>query len=69
MAKHCYGLTNAFMLSVTRAIEARSTVELAAIGIGHNVGRYYRNAITIRDVRTLAKTLMTQLADVFAHQR
>ena len=35
-------------------IETRSPVELIAIGIGHNVTRYYRRAVTMVDARSLA---------------
>jgi len=47
-------------------IEDRDIVELVAIGIGHDVTRYYRHAVTIRDVDDLARTVADQLADLFA---
>ena len=46
-------------------IETRSPVELVAIGIGHDVTRYYRNAVTIVDAEQLGGTVMEQLADLF----
>ena len=46
-------------------IENRSPVELIAIGIGHDVTRYYRNAVTIVDAEQLGGTVMEQLADLF----
>ncbi|MDA1309241.1 MAG: cobaltochelatase subunit CobT, partial [Proteobacteria bacterium] len=46
-------------------IENRSPVELAAIGIGHDVTRYYRRAVTIVDAEQLGGTMMNQLADLF----
>jgi len=46
-------------------IETRSNVELVAIGIGHDVTRYYRRAVTIVDVEQLGGTMMEQLADLF----
>jgi len=46
-------------------IEARSPVQLIAIGIGHDVTRYYRNAVTIVDVEQLAGAMVEQLADLF----
>ena len=49
-------------------IEARSPVELTAIGIGHDVTRYYRRAITIHDVETLGEAMMDQLAELFAEE-
>jgi cobaltochelatase CobT len=50
---------------VIEYIETRSNVELAAIGIGHDVTRYYRRAVTIVDVEQLGGTMMEQLADLF----
>lgn len=46
-------------------IETRSPVELVAIGIGHDVTRYYRNAVTLVDAEQLGGTVMEQLADLF----
>ncbi|MCW3848159.1 cobaltochelatase subunit CobT [Sphingomonas sp. LB-2] len=46
-------------------IEARSPVELVAIGIGHDVTRYYQRAVTIMDVEQLAGTMIEQLASLF----
>ncbi|MBE88371.1 MAG: cobaltochelatase subunit CobT [Rhodospirillaceae bacterium] len=50
---------------VIEYIEQCSPVELAAIGIGHDVTRYYRRAVTIVDVDQLGGTMMDQLADLF----
>ena len=46
-------------------IEGRSPVELVAIGIGHDVTRYYERAVTIMDVDQLAGTMIEQLAGLF----
>ncbi|WP_404336997.1 cobaltochelatase subunit CobT [Sphingomonas sp. MMS12-HWE2-04] len=46
-------------------IESRSPVELAAIGIGHDVTRYYQRAVTIMDAEQLAGTMVEQLAALF----
>ncbi len=46
-------------------IETRSPVELLAIGIGHDVTRYYRRAVTIVDVEQLGGTMMENLAELF----
>ena len=46
-------------------IENRSPVELAAIGIGHDVTRYYRRAVTIMDAEQLGGALIEQLASLF----
>lgn len=46
-------------------IENRSPVELVAIGIGHDVTRYYKRAVTIVDAEQLGGTMMDQLTDLF----
>lgn len=50
---------------VIAEIEDRSPVELLAIGIGHDVTRYYRRAVTIVDADELAGAMTDQLADLF----
>jgi cobaltochelatase CobT len=50
---------------VIEFVETRSEIELVAIGIGHDVTRYYRRAVTIVDVEQLGGTMMEQLADLF----
>lgn len=51
--------------SVIEEIETRSPVELIAIGIGHDVTRYYRRAVTIVDAEELAGAITDQLAALF----
>ena len=46
-------------------IEKRSPVQLMAIGIGHDVTRYYSRAVTIVDVEQLGGTMMEKLAEMF----
>ncbi|RVT92894.1 cobaltochelatase subunit CobT [Sphingomonas crocodyli] len=46
-------------------IENKSPVELVAIGIGHDVTRYYQKAVTIMDVEQLGGTMVEQLAALF----
>ena len=46
-------------------IETRSSVELVAIGIGHDVTRYYRRAVTLVDAEQLGGTVLEQLASLF----
>jgi cobaltochelatase CobT len=46
-------------------IETKSPVELLAIGIGHDVTRYYRRAVTITDVEQLGGAVVGQLTDLF----
>ena len=50
---------------VIREIEGRDAVELIAIGIGHDVTRYYRRAVTIVDAEELGGTVMKKLAELF----
>ncbi len=52
--------------SVIEAIETRSPVELIAIGIGHDVTRYYRRAVTIVDAEELGGAMTEKLAELFA---
>jgi len=50
---------------VIKEIETRSPVELIAIGIGHDVTRYYRRAVTITDAEELAGAMTDKLAELF----
>jgi cobaltochelatase CobT len=50
---------------VIQEIETRSPVELLAIGIGHDVTRYYRRAVTVTDAEELAGVMTEKLAELF----
>jgi cobaltochelatase CobT len=50
---------------VIEEIETRSPVELIAIGIGHDVARYYRRAVTIVDAEELGGAMTEKLAELF----
>jgi cobaltochelatase CobT len=50
---------------VIAMVERRKAVELIAIGIGHDVTRYYQRAVTITDVEQLAGAITEQLASLF----
>jgi cobaltochelatase CobT len=54
---------------VIEEIEERSSVELTAIGIGHDVTRYYRKAVTIVDAEQLGGAMTDQLTSLFAEER
>ncbi|MER8760782.1 MULTISPECIES: cobaltochelatase subunit CobT [unclassified Mesorhizobium] len=54
--------------AIIELIETRSPVELLAIGIGHDVTRYYRRAVTIVDAEELAGAMTEQLASLFAEE-
>ena len=51
---------------VINNIENNNNVELIAIGIGHDVSRYYTKAITIMDVDQLGEVLLNQLSTIFS---
>ena len=53
---------------VIEEIETHSPVELIAIGIGHDVTRYYRRAVTIVDAEELAGAMTDKLAELFDEQ-
>jgi cobaltochelatase CobT len=50
---------------VIKGIENQSDIELTAIGIGHDVSKYYKQAVTIRDVAELPTVMMNELASLF----
>ncbi len=49
-------------------IEGRSPIELIAIGIGHDVTRYYKRAVTIVDAEELGGAMTEKLAELFEEQ-
>ncbi|HTK79566.1 MAG TPA: cobaltochelatase subunit CobT [Rhizomicrobium sp.] len=53
---------------VIEDIEEKSSVELVAIGIGHDVTRYYRRAVTIVDAEQLGGAMTDQLISLFAEE-
>ena len=53
---------------VIEEIEKKSAVELTAIGIGHDVTRYYRRAVTIVDAEQLGGAMTDQLISLFAEE-
>jgi len=63
------GYLEAHLRSVIEWIEKVSPVQLVAIGIGHDVTRYYRRAVTIMDVEQLGGTIMEQLAELFEDEK
>ena len=50
-------------------IEENSNIEVLAIGIGHDVTRYYKKAIKIADVQELGDVMVNQLTDLFSGNR
>jgi len=51
---------------VVKTIENKSDIEILAIGIGHDVSRYYKRAIKITDVNELGDVMISQLSGLFA---
>ena len=52
-----------------RAIENKKDFELLAIGIGHDVSRYYKKAIKITDVQELGDVMISQLSNLFDNKK
>jgi len=50
-------------------IEENSNIEILAIGIGHDVTRYYKKAIKITDVQELGDVMVNQLTDLFSSNK
>ena len=59
------GYLEAHLRRVIEWIEKQSPVQLVAIGIGHDVTRYYKRAVTIMDAEQLGGTIIEQLAGLF----
>tara|TARA_B100001989_G_scaffold231867_1_gene190792 strand:+ start:1731 stop:3509 length:1779 start_codon:yes stop_codon:yes gene_type:complete len=55
--------------NVVNWIQKKSNIELLAIGIGHDVTRYYSNAIKITDVHDLGDVMINQLTDLFSEKK
>ena len=54
--------------NVVKWIENKSNIELLAIGIGHDVTRYYKQAVKITDVQDLGDVMINQLTDLFVEK-
>ncbi len=54
---------------VVNWIESNSKIELLAIGIGHDVSRYYKRAVKIVDVQDLGDVMINQLSDLFTNKK
>lgn len=62
------GYLEQHLRKVIEWIEKQSPVQLVAIGIGHDVTRYYRRAVTIMDAEQLGGTIIEQLAGLFEEE-
>ena len=54
---------------IVKSIETKSDVEILAIGIGHDVSRYYNKAIKITDVNELGDVMISQLSGLFDNKK
>ena len=54
--------------NIVKWIEAKTNIELLAIGIGHDVTRYYNRAVKITDVQDLGDVMINQLTDLFVEK-
>ncbi|NVD43656.1 cobaltochelatase subunit CobT [Qipengyuania atrilutea] len=59
------GYLESHLRKVINWVETKSPVQLVAIGIGHDVTRYYKRAVTIMDAEQLGGTIIEQLAGLF----
>tara|TARA_B100000787_G_scaffold85415_1_gene62984 strand:+ start:1048 stop:2847 length:1800 start_codon:yes stop_codon:yes gene_type:complete len=50
---------------IVKSIETKKDVEIVAIGIGHDVSRYYNKAIKITDIHELGDVMISQLSELF----
>ena len=50
-------------------IESKTDIDLIAIGIGHDVSRYYKKAVTIMDVDQLGEVLLNELSNIFTTKK
>ena len=54
---------------IVKFIEEKTETEILAIGIGHDVSRYYNRAIKITDVNELGDVMITQLSELFKNKK
>ena len=54
---------------IVKFIENKNDIEILAIGIGHDVSRYYKKAIKITDVQELGDVMIEQLSGLFENKK
>ena len=54
---------------MVKFIEEKTETEILAIGIGHDVSRYYNRAIKITDVNELGDVMVSQLSKLFENKK
>jgi len=54
--------------TIIKPLKYKTNIELLAIGIGHDVTRYYNQAVKITDVQDLGDVMINQLTDLFVEK-
>ena len=54
---------------VVKLVENKKDIEILAIGIGHDVSRYYNRAIKITDVQELGDVMISELSNLFKNKK
>ena len=54
---------------IVKFIESKNDIEILAIGIGHDVSRYYQKAIKISDVQELGDVMISELSELFSNKK
>ena len=55
--------------NVVKYVESKKDIEILAIGIGHDVSRYYSKAIKITDVQELGDVMIAELSNLFKNKK
>ncbi|WP_455482671.1 cobaltochelatase subunit CobT [Bartonella sp. B35(2025)] len=69
LSVNCSNYLEKHLRTVIQEIQTHSPIELIAIGIGHDVTRYYQRAVTIMNAEELANAITEQLATLFSDKR
>ena len=57
------------MIQAVKWIEENTNIEIIAVGIGHDVTRYYKKAVKIADVQELGDVMINQLTELFSKRK
>jgi len=68
LSANCNDYLDQHLRAIIHYLETRSPIELLAIGIGHDVTRYYRRAVTLLDAEQLGGAMIEELADLFTRE-
>ena len=69
LSVHSVNYLEKHLKQTVKWIEENSNVEILAIGIGHDVTRYYNRAIKITDVQELGDVMINQLTYLFSDKK